>query len=103
MVLVFPQLGYPPFCKVWDVPKLLEPVCPNWTQSLPSVIWSLIQGDHLVIGLLIYNFAPKVFNFVMGGSSDAKEYCGQSPRVLNDKTNKAAKLAFKSCVKRYDR
>ena len=57
----------------------------------------------IVIGLLLYNFAPKVFNFVMGGSSDAKEYCGQSPRVLNAKTNKAAKLAFKSCVKRYDR
>ena len=57
----------------------------------------------IILGLLAFNLVPKVFNFVMGGSSDAKEYCGQSPRVLNAKTNKAAKLAFKSCVKRYDR
>ena len=57
----------------------------------------------IVIGLLLYNFAPKVFNFITGGSSDAKAFCGQSPQVLNAKTDRAAKLAFKSCVKRYDR
>ena len=57
----------------------------------------------IVIGLLLYNFAPKVFSFITGGSSDAKEYCGRSPQVLNAKTDRAAKLAFKSCVKRYDR
>lgn len=57
----------------------------------------------IILGFLLYTFVPKVFNFVSGGSSDAKEYCGQSPAVLNAKTDRAAKLAFKSCVKRYDR
>ena len=65
----------------------------------------VIQGivGLVIIGFLLYTFVPKVFNFVTGGSSDAKEFCGTSPRVLNAKTDKAAKLAFKSCVKSYDR
>ncbi len=65
----------------------------------------VIQGivGLVIIGFLLYTFVPKVFSFVTGGSSDAKEYCGRSPQVLNAKTDRAAKLAFKSCVKRYDR
>ena len=65
----------------------------------------VLQGiaGLIIIGFLLYTFVPKVFNFVTGGSWDAKEYCGRSPQVLNAKTDRAAKLAFKSCVKRYDR
>ncbi len=57
----------------------------------------------IILGLIAFNLVPKVFNFITGGSSDAKEYCGRSAQVLNAKTDRAAKLAFKSCVKSYDR
>ena len=65
-----------------------------------DAIWGFV--GLIILGLIAFNLVPKVFNFVTGGSSDAKEYCGQSPKVLNAKTNKAAKLAYKSCVKSWD-
>ena len=78
--------------------KIKREVKPNEGSSVFQNILGLI-----VIGLLLYKFAPKVFNFVTGGSSDAKIHCGQYPDVLNAKTDRAAKLAYKSCIKRYDK
>ena len=71
----------------------------------PMKVSSVFQNilGLIVIGLLLYKFAPKVFNFVTGGSSDAKIHCGQYPDVLNAKTDRAVKLAYKSCIKRYDK
>lgn len=82
--------------------KIKREVKSNEGSNEGSGVFQNILG-LIVIGLLLYKFAPKVFNFVTGGSSDAKIHCGQYPDVLNAKTDRAAKLAYKSCIKRYDK
>ena len=56
----------------------------------------------IAMGLIGYLVVTKVVPTVTGYFSDNsrhKEICGQSPKVLNAKTNAAAKLAYKSCLK----
>ena len=55
----------------------------------------------IILGLIAYNIVPKVFNFVTGGSSDAKAYCADSWKVKSAKTDYAAKKAYKACIKNY--
>ena len=55
------------------------------------------------LGYLIFSqVLPAVGSFAGGlfNSSSDKEYCGRSHQVLSAKTNAAAKLAYKSCLRR---
>ena len=54
----------------------------------------------VIVGSVIGGVFEKGSNF-FGKNSDAKEYCGKSSGVLNAKTDTAAKLAYKSCLKSY--
>ena len=65
------------------------------------------KPHEIIIGLLFFAFIgylivtkaiPAVTGY-FGDNSRHKEICGQSPLVLNAKTNAAAKLAYKSCLK----
>jgi len=53
-----------------------------------SVLALLYKGGSVVIGYF-------------GDSSKAKAYCGQHYKVLEAKTDYAAKKAFKACLKNY--
>ena len=58
----------------------------------------------IIVGIIIYSFASSGFKSVtgyFGGSSKAKAYCGQHYKVLEAKTDYAAKKAFKACLKNY--
>ena len=69
------------------------------------------KPHEMILGLIVIGFlgfilftkvVPAVFGFAGGlfNSSSDKEYCGRSDNVLYAKTNAAAKLAYKSCLRR---
>ena len=65
-------------------------------------LWGI--AGVIIILILAFTVVPKLFNQVTGavsGNSNAKKYCGKHHTVLNAKTNTAAKLAYKSCMKSY--
>ena len=65
------------------------------TKELFQTIFGLII--ILIIAGSIYYHVSEFF----GKRSDAKEYCSKSQRVLNAKTDYAAKKAYKACVSNY--
>ena len=73
-------------------------------QDPPAKPHEIILG-LIILGFLAYLIFTKVLPAIGGfaggffNSSAAKEYCGQSHKVVNAKTNAAAKLAYKSCLK----
>ena len=63
--------------------------------------FEIIIGIVMLFGLSYLVFTkiiPAVGGFLFT-SSDDKEYCGQSSGVRNARTDAAAKLAYKSCLK----
>ena len=63
--------------------------------------FEVIIGFVILFGLgyLIFSkVLPAIGGSIFTSSID-KEICGQSSRVLNARTNAAAKLAYKSCLR----
>ena len=68
------------------------------TEGEKEGLWT-IAGTIIII-IVLFNAFVFVKDF-FSNNSDAKEYCGKSPTVLNARTDAAAKLAYKSCLKSY--
>ena len=64
-----------------------------------DALYSII--GFIIFLIIAFSIVPKVFNFVTGGSSDAKDYCADSWKVKSAKTDYAAKKAYKACIKNY--
>jgi len=67
-----------------------------------EALWAI--AGAVIIGIVLFTVVPKIFkgaSGIIGNNSDAKKYCGKHHTVLNAKTNTAAKLAYKSCMKSY--
>ena len=75
--------------------KLKQP--PNIKGLLEHIVGALII---FLIGFFIFQRFKSVTGY-FGGSSKAKAYCGQHYKVLEAKTDYAAKKAFKACLKNY--
>jgi len=64
--------------------------------------WGTVGG--IIVILLILGAIGSAFEFVSDKwkkRSNAKEYCSETHRVLNAKTDYAAKKAYKACVSNY--
>jgi hypothetical protein len=64
--------------------------------------FEVIIGFVILFGLgyLIFSKVLPAIGGSLFTSSDDKEYCGRSSGVQNARTDAAAKLAYKSCLKR---
>ena len=68
-------------------------------KKIDLIAWFVMAIVGIIVGTLIVQGGASLLS--KGGNSKAKDYCSKTDEVTSAKTDYAAKLAYKECIRNY--